>query len=125
MHFAKPLFIHHKEYATMHMHTCLGSTFSCKVNLVWVLFGLNYPRLYYSRTYLKIGSFEPSYKEMSGQLVIFKGEGPRITLSCVNSVGYCLELGVAITLHRHYRFFYQPSYIIFVSVHTNYTKYDI
>jgi hypothetical protein len=62
---------------------------------------------------------------MSGRLVILKGEGPRITLSCLISVGYHSELRAAIPLHRHYRLFYQPSYIIFVGLHTNYTKYDI
>ena len=38
------------------------------------------------------------------------------------SVGYHLDLLVAITFYQHYHF-YQVSYIIFFGVHTNYLCY--
>ena len=53
-----------------------------------------------------------------------KAKPPILTLNCLISVGYHSKLRVAIALHQHYRFFCQLGYVIFVGVHTNYTKYD-
>ena len=44
------------------------------------------------------------------------------TLFCLISAGCLLELCVAVTFYRHYRY-YQLNYIIFFGVHTNYLCY--